>query len=157
MAAFLLRRLATGAITIFAVATLCFVLTRSVKGSPFSGEKNLHPEIIKNFERYYGLDRPVFEQYLTTTTVPALEYRVDGGTLSYRWADVVTGFAMPVRVVIAGLAERWLRPTEAWQQLTVPASATDLAVDEDFYVTARKAAAGSADSGATATSEGRGR
>jgi oligopeptide transport system permease protein len=66
VAAFLLRRLATGAITIFVVATLCFILTRSVKGSPFSGEKNLHPEIIKNFERYYGLDQPVLAQYVRT-------------------------------------------------------------------------------------------
>ena len=66
MAAFLLRRLITGAITIFAVATLCFILTRTVKGSPFSSERNLHPEIIKNFERYYGLDRPVWVQYLRT-------------------------------------------------------------------------------------------
>jgi aminopeptidase N len=85
----------------------------------------------------------VFKQYLTTTSVPALEYRVEGDTLSYRWADVVTGFAMPVRVVIQGLGERWLRPTEAWQGLKVPAGtrtagAADLQVDENFYVTARK-------------------
>jgi oligopeptide transport system permease protein len=66
VAVFLLRRLVTGIVTIFAVATLCFILTRSVKGSPFSGEKNLHPEIIKNFERYYGLDQPVWVQYLRT-------------------------------------------------------------------------------------------
>lgn len=66
MAAFLLRRLVTGAVTIFAVATFCFILTRSVKGSPFSSERNLHPEIIKNFERYYGLDQPVWVQYLRT-------------------------------------------------------------------------------------------
>jgi aminopeptidase N len=89
----------------------------------------------------------VFEQYLTTTSVPALEYRVEGDTLSYRWADVVTGFAMPVRVVIQGLGERWLRPTEAWQGLKVPAGtrtagAADLQVDENFYVTARKAEPG---------------
>lgn len=66
MGAFLVRRLVAGALTIFAVATLCFVLTRTVKGSPFSGEKNLHPEIVKNFERYYGLDQPVWKQYLRT-------------------------------------------------------------------------------------------
>ena len=68
-------------------------------------------------------------------------------TLSYRWADVVTGFAMPVRVVIQGLGERWLRPTEAWQGLKVPAGtrtagAADLQVDENFYVTARRAEPG---------------
>lgn len=66
MAAFLFRRLVTGAVTIFAVATLCFILTRTVKGSPFSSERNLHPEIVKNFERYYHLDKPVWVQYLRT-------------------------------------------------------------------------------------------
>jgi len=54
---------------------------------------------------------------------------------------------MPVRVVIQGLGERWLRPTEAWQALKVPpgtrtAGAADLQVDENFYVTARKAEPG---------------
>src|SRR3954470_19241659 len=93
--------------------------------------------------RESGLDLArVFEQYLTTTTVPALEYRMESGTLSYRWADVVPGFAMRVRVVIPGRGERWLRPTEAWQRLQVPAgagtAAADLQVDENFYVVSRK-------------------
>ena len=105
-------------------------------------------DIEEYIARQSGLDLGlVFEQYLTTTSVPALEYRVEGDTLSYRWADVVTGFAMPVRVVIQGLGERWLRPTEAWQGLKVPAGtrtagAADLQVDENFYVTARKAEPG---------------
>jgi len=105
-------------------------------------------DIEEYIARQSGLDLGlVFEQYLTTTSVPALEYRVEGDTLSYRWADVVTGFAMPVRVVIQGLGERWLRPTEAWQGLKVPAGTrpagtADLQVDENFYVTARKAEPG---------------
>jgi aminopeptidase N len=96
-------------------------------------------EIEEYIGRESGLDlRRVFEQYLTTTRVPELEYRVEGGTLSYRWAGVVTGFAMPVRVQIPGLGERWLRPTEGWQRLAVPSPAgADLPMDEDFYVTAR--------------------
>src|SRR3954447_8667835 len=99
---------------------------------------------IENYiARESGLDLArVFEQYLTTTTVPALEYRMESGTLSYRWADVVPGFAMPVRVVVPGLGERWLRPTESWQRLQVPAgagtAAAELQVDENFYVAARK-------------------
>ena len=89
--------------------------------------------------RESGLDLGrVFEQYLTTTTVPALEYQVKDGTLSYRWADVVAGFAMPVRVQIPGLGQQWLRPTETWQRMKVPSPAgADVEVDENFYVTAR--------------------
>jgi aminopeptidase N len=84
----------------------------------------------------------VFAQYLTTTQIPVFEYRVEGletgrgGTLSYRWADVVRGFDMPVRVNIPGLGTELLHPTEAWQTLPVSSpEAADLTVDENFYVT----------------------
>ena len=95
--------------------------------------------------RESGLDLGrVFEQYLTTTTVPALEYRVKDGTLSYRWVDVVAGFAMPVRVEIPGLGQQWLRPTETWQRMKVPSpTGADVEVDENFYVTARSGEPGS--------------
>ena len=83
-----------------------------------------------------GMDlSKVFAQYLTTTKIPVLEYRVNGTRLSYRWADVVPGFAMPVRVTI-GSESRLLRPTESWQTATMPAGAS-LTVDRNFYVTAK--------------------
>jgi aminopeptidase N len=86
--------------------------------------------------------RPVFAQYFTTTRVPALEYRVEHGRLSYRWAGVVTGFAMPVRVQIPGVGNRWLRPTATWQRLTVPSRpGAGVTLDENFYVTSRNLAA----------------
>jgi oligopeptide transport system permease protein len=61
--AFLVRRTAAGALTLLAIATVCFALTRVAPGSPFSGERTLHPEIIRNFEKHYGLDRPLPVQY----------------------------------------------------------------------------------------------
>ena len=63
MAAFVLRRLLGGILTLFVVATLSFIISRKTPGSPFSSERSLHPEIIKNFEAYYGLDKPILEQY----------------------------------------------------------------------------------------------
>jgi hypothetical protein len=69
---------------------------------------------------------------------------VKDGTLSYRWADVVVGFAMPVRVDIPGLGQQWLRPTDAWQRMKVPSpTGADVEVDENFYVTARSGEPGS--------------
>jgi aminopeptidase N len=80
----------------------------------------------------------VFEQYLTTTRIPELQYRVEDTTLAYRWANVVTGFDMQVAVMVPGLGTRVLHPTEAWQTLAVPsARAVDLTVDENYYVTLR--------------------
>jgi aminopeptidase N len=89
--------------------------------------------------REAGLDLSrVFAQYLTTTMVPAFEYKVEGATLSYRWANVVAGFDMPVRVNIPGLGTRLLHPTEAWQMMPVPsAQAAELTADDNFYVTVR--------------------
>lgn len=63
MAAFVLRRLLGGILTLFVVATLSFIISRKTPGSPFSSERSLHPEIIKNFEAYYGLDKPILVQY----------------------------------------------------------------------------------------------
>jgi len=81
-----------------------------------------------------GMDlSKVFQQYLNTTKIPTLEYRVNGTQLSYRWTDVVPGFAMPVRVSVGG-DSRLLRPTEVWQETTIPAGAA-LTVDRNFYVT----------------------
>jgi aminopeptidase N len=81
----------------------------------------------------------IFAQYLTTTGIPVFEYRLDGVTLRYRWADVVPGFDMPIRV---GSAEgQWLilSPTEAWQRVTLPLAAPeDFRIDENFYVVVRR-------------------
>jgi aminopeptidase N len=79
----------------------------------------------------------VFAQYLTTTKIPALEYRVTGQGVGYRWADVVPGFTMPVRVSIGG-RETVLRPSESWQTIDAPAGATPtVVVNPNYYVLAR--------------------
>ncbi|MGH7690550.1 MAG: M1 family aminopeptidase, partial [Gemmatimonadaceae bacterium] len=80
----------------------------------------------------------VFQEYLTTTMIPQLEFRFDGRTLSYRWANVVPGFDMPVKVTLAPDRYSFLHPTEQWQTAatTLPSSAA-FTVDENFYVTAR--------------------
>ncbi len=85
-----------------------------------------------------GIDfSKVFDQYLRTTQIPAFEYAIDGMTLRYRWADVVSGFAMPVEVRVSGSASRFLRPKEAWQTIEMEDPAA-FAVDPDYYVVVRK-------------------
>jgi len=93
--------------------------------------------------REAGVDlSKVFAQYLTTTQIPVFEYRVEGGALSYHWANVVPGFDMPVRINVPGLGTRTVRPTESWQSLAVSApNAAELTVDENFYVTQRNVGA----------------
>lgn len=49
--------------TTFIVATITFFLLQIMPGSPFSGDKNLPPEIIANLEAKYHLDEPITTQY----------------------------------------------------------------------------------------------
>lgn len=87
----------------------------------------------------------VFEQYLTTAKIPVLEYRIQGSTLTYRWADVVPGFDMPVRVTLSRDGYTLIRPTTEWKtaQVNLPNPAA-FRVDENFYVEARNVGTGAA-------------
>lgn len=87
-----------------------------------------------------GIDlSKVFEQYLTTTMIPRLEYKVDAGTLQVRWANVVPGFDMPVDVALPDAPGAWrrLRPTTSWAPAPAGGlkSGDTLVVRPDFYVT----------------------
>jgi hypothetical protein len=83
-----------------------------------------------------GLDlSKIFDEYLRTTKVPTLEYKLQGSQLSYRWTNVVPGFAMPVRVTTSPGRLSWLRPTESWKTTRVKLDRPeDFHVDENFYV-----------------------
>ncbi len=96
-------------------------------------------EIRRAMSELTGVDLThVFEQYLETTMIPALEVRLDGPTLFYRWADVVPGFAMPVDVTLADGTFSRITPTSDWQATATVLSSPDaFRVDPDFYVTLR--------------------
>ena len=82
----------------------------------------------------------VFDQYLRTTMIPTLEYRIQGNTLSYRWTNVVPGFDMQVGVRLSDQGWTVIHPTEAWQTATLRlADASAFAVDPNYYVEAREA------------------
>jgi aminopeptidase N len=89
--------------------------------------------------RQSGIDlRPVFRQYQTTIMIPALEYKIATGKLSFRWTNVVPGFAMPVKAAIGAGSFEWLKPTAEWKTLPRSVAATDtVKVDPSFYVTVK--------------------
>src|SRR5437764_2317035 len=64
MLRFIARRVLETIPVLLIVATLTFFMVRLAPGGPFSSEKNIPPEIQKNIEAYYGLDKPLFNQYL---------------------------------------------------------------------------------------------
>ena len=49
---------------LFIIATLTFFLMKMTKGGPFDSEKATTPEIRKQLEAHYGLNKPVWQQYV---------------------------------------------------------------------------------------------
>ena len=91
----------------FVIATICFVMTRAAPGSPFSTEKTLHPEIIKNFEKYYGLDQPIHVQYGRTMwgylhgrMGPSMHYRDTSEVGEIVWPAFFTSVILGIMAAI---------------------------------------------------------
>ena len=64
MPAFLLQRLGMMLVTLWAIVTLTFFLMHAVPGGPFVSERMLAPEIAAALNAKYGLDQPIWVQYL---------------------------------------------------------------------------------------------
>ncbi len=61
---FVLRRLLESVPVMFLIVTAAFFMVRFAPGGPFLNEKAAPPEVQRNLEAYYGLDRPLGRQYL---------------------------------------------------------------------------------------------
>ena len=64
MAVFTLRRLLQVIPTLWIIATLTFILMKLTPGGPFDDEKSVSPEVKALIEAHYGLDQPVYIQYV---------------------------------------------------------------------------------------------
>lgn len=60
---YILKRGVISLITVWVLITLTFFLIRLVPGDPFISEK-ITPEIKANMMKYYGLDQPLYKQYV---------------------------------------------------------------------------------------------
>ncbi|MBI5440724.1 MAG: ABC transporter permease [Deltaproteobacteria bacterium] len=63
MLTYTLKRLLAGVLTVLFIATATFVAMHVVPGDPLTTGKARNPEIRRNLEAKYGLDRPVLVQY----------------------------------------------------------------------------------------------
>lgn len=64
MLSFIVRRLLIIIPMALLVVTVTWVLIRMAPGNFYSGEKKLPPAIEENIKKKYGLDKPVYQQYL---------------------------------------------------------------------------------------------
>jgi oligopeptide transport system permease protein len=60
---YMLKRVLSGVVTVWFIATATFMAMHAVPGDPLSSDKKVSPEIRKNLEIKYGLDKPVITQY----------------------------------------------------------------------------------------------
>jgi len=88
--------------------------------------------------RQAGIDlSKVFEQYLRTTKIPLLKYKIDGNKLTFRYENVVKDFAMPLRVNVNG-KEIAITPNETTRTLTLPEAVKTFEVNRNFYIVAEE-------------------
>ena len=64
MVKYILKRVAFSLITLFVLITVTFFLMQLLPGDPFTGEKQIPEAIMANMRAKYGLDKPVWQQYL---------------------------------------------------------------------------------------------
>lgn len=79
----------------------------------------------------------LFDQYLRTTQIPVLEYKINGHKLSYRYTNCVKGFNLPLKITFK--TQQWIHPTEKWKSLNFyPEGDNSFTVDPNFYIKTKK-------------------
>lgn len=68
MVKYIAKRIGLAIVTIWAVATITFFLMNLVPGGPFLSEKAISTQATAALEAKYGLDKPLFQQYMTYIT-----------------------------------------------------------------------------------------
>jgi aminopeptidase N len=80
----------------------------------------------------------VFDQYLRTTMIPILQYKIEHNKISFKYDSCVAGFNLPLKVSFgkADKSEQWIKPTTSWQELKLPDwyDGKTFMVNPNFYV-----------------------
>ena len=117
---YILKRIALAVLTVWVVITVTFFVMRAVPGGPFLGEKAISEAAQAALEAKYGMDKPLFEQYVTylqdiVTELdfgPSIKLRgrmvmdiiTDGMKTSVKLGLVAAGIAMVCGVVLGAVA-----------------------------------------------------
>jgi oligopeptide transport system permease protein len=78
---------------IWVIITATFFMIRFVPGGPFTAERAVTPEIMRNLEAHYGLNKPLYRQYLDYCT-------------SILHGDLGPSFKYPTRTVNEIIADK---------------------------------------------------
>lgn len=83
---------------------------------------------------HLGFDaEPIFDQYLRTSQVPILEYKIAKNRLSYRFTSAISTFKMPVDMVLGEKVERMDVTTE-WKSVELKEDIQEIKVNPNYYI-----------------------
>lgn len=85
---YILKRILLAIFTVWVVITITFFVMRAVPGGPFSGEKAITAAAQAALEEKYGLDKPLWQQYVTYLKDIVLHFDF-GPSLKQRGRDVI--------------------------------------------------------------------
>ncbi len=119
-ALYILKRILLAILTVWVVITVTFFVMHAVPGGPFMGEKAISPGALKALEAKYGMDKPVWQQYITYLKDivtkfdfgPSLKQRGrqvvdviwDGMKVSAKLGLIAAGIALVTGVVLGAVA-----------------------------------------------------
>jgi len=105
MLPFILRRVLQIVAVLWVIITATFFMIRFVPGGPFTAEKAVTPEVLRNLEAHYGLDRPLWQQYLDYMGKLVLHGDL-GPSFKYasRSVNEIIADKLPVSLELGGLA-----------------------------------------------------
>jgi oligopeptide transport system permease protein len=66
--AYIVKRLLYSIVTLFLIISITFFIMHAIPGSVYTQDKSLPPAIEQNIKAKYGLDKPLYQQYITCVT-----------------------------------------------------------------------------------------
>ncbi len=76
----------------------------------------------------------IFNQYLRTTKVPKLEYKIENKKFLFRWVDGVDHLKLPIKILFGDL-QRIINPSTEWQKLKLKKGQNEnFKIDKNYYV-----------------------
>jgi oligopeptide transport system permease protein len=100
---FLLSRVAQSVVVLIGILTLIFALQRMAPGNPFVTEKAIPEHLLASMRSYYGLDKPVLEQWINI--MRNYFVRFDGGPSFTRdgfTVNEIIADSLPVSLIVGG-------------------------------------------------------
>ena len=117
---YILKRLSVAIPTILLLIIISFFLMHSAPGGPFTSERPLPDEVLKNINEKYGLDKPIYIQMFSYVWGIVTDF--DFGP-SFRYKDrtvndiIAQGF--PVTLKYGSWAFLWDRPLTLCIMMTI--------------------------------------